>query len=228
MINTKGDVIAWNCNCKVGGLSYNENENEMNMLCVHICPSIMKIVMVLFAYLAEDICYELRSMWSNVDLYDIYNDNEINKIEKSVRVLATVAFSNKGQIFKEEIATKTLRDLFKSYFTVGTEWSKDRNTNFTYPLEHTPLSQLTEKSIFCVACNAMSGEEENKQVDKVILYPFIPKYKRIVQTIRALPGSYDLLMKYIWYKLLLYWSATSLNSYNDVELDINNNNKIAC
>ena len=82
-ISTDGSVICCECKCKIGGAD--QSDDEANMLCVHICPSITKLTMILFDYLAEDVCYELASMLTTRGLPDA--------LEDSVKILASVASS---------------------------------------------------------------------------------------------------------------------------------------
>ena len=64
-VTCDGQLYSCECDCKAGGgksASDLVEDSEKNMVCVHVCPTIMKVTMLLCDYLAEDMCFELAAM----------------------------------------------------------------------------------------------------------------------------------------------------------------------
>ena len=149
VMTTDSEIVSSDCECKVGG--NHENIDESNMICIHIFSSIMKITMILLDYLAEDLCYELASIWKNVDLTNEYDTEDLKKVTTAVCILASVAYSSKGDLIMDDLTSLSIMEILIKHFSVGTERTKHSERSLSYLLEHTPLASLCEKSIFKIA-----------------------------------------------------------------------------
>ena len=127
-------------------------------------------------YRSRLICYELASIWKNVDLTNEYDSEDLKKVTTAVCILASVAYSSKGDLIMDDLTSLSIMEILMKHFSVGTERTKHSERSLLYPLEYTPLASLCEKSIFKIAEERMTLTEETELVQQNILLPFKPKY----------------------------------------------------
>ena len=94
-VSTDGSVVYCECKCKIG--AGHMSDDQGNILCVYICSSITTLTMILFDYLAEDVCYELASMPTRRGLSET--------LAESVKILACVVFSWKIKSFDQKLVS---------------------------------------------------------------------------------------------------------------------------
>ena len=68
IISCDGDLICNDCEYNAGGKIEDDNQNlerkedVINMVCVHTFPTLMKLSLFLYHFLADDTCFELSSL----------------------------------------------------------------------------------------------------------------------------------------------------------------------
>ena len=79
---TVDDLMAARCGCNAGPSGHDKH------ICVHICPLLVLLMLLLFDGLAEHLLVELCSRWTSAD------DDKINQNESDDILVAVVAYAD--------------------------------------------------------------------------------------------------------------------------------------
>ena len=144
-----GDLCCCECDCTTGGGSNEAKpENYKNMVCVHICPVIIKITALLCDFSDDRICYELVAHLTIKYVFDKYDTNDVESMTESIITLAAVAMTSRGDVFPKSLPSLILIETLKCHFNVGTEKAKASTIHSGLcPLEHVLLTKIKYKSI---------------------------------------------------------------------------------
>jgi len=218
-----GDLQCSECDCvAAGGEKEYQFDHNNHMICVHICPAIMKITTLLCDFMAEDLCYELCSELTKKPTYDTYEENEMNQMRKSIITLSSIALTSRGKKVSDNLSSLSIIEILQSYFNVGTEKSKASTTyNGLCPLQHMPISRILRKSIFSLGKKMIMNEdytfEHNKlRIDKSIFEPNYSLVAFILENVFKIKDD-DAIYKYIGFKILNHRSdkmSTEKDSYD--------------
>ena len=127
IISCDGESISIQCACKDGGKKDSENKEEENideeeiMVCVHMFPTLMKLSLLLYDYLADVICFELESLVRQHGSTLACNTVEINTIRESLITLISVALISRKLNVPNDLKDKNINEIGNSYFNMGTE-----------------------------------------------------------------------------------------------------------
>ena len=121
-ITCDGKLYCCQCDCKAGGgkEAYDlMQDSERNMVCVHVCPAIMKLTMLLCDYLAEDICFEIAVMWRIAENVGVYSQQDLKSIHRSLVLLCSVALPLSGHDVSRELNMLDVGEICEKIFQRG-------------------------------------------------------------------------------------------------------------
>ena len=97
-VSCESEVYYCDYTCKAGEDNEENEKNNMhnkNILCVHVLSCFIKICLLLFNFLADDICFEIAALSRRSEGFISFNINDITIIHESLVILASTAFTSK-------------------------------------------------------------------------------------------------------------------------------------
>ena len=89
---------------------------------------------------------------------DRYDEVSMNKLKESLIILSTVAIPARDKEPDQNLSKLSIKDICSKFFSVGTERPKVKDhRSGTYPLEHVPLTKLSQKSAYKLAGRIVDG-----------------------------------------------------------------------
>ena len=152
-ITYDGHLHYHDCNCEAAWGKDNKVKGK-KMVCMHTCPCIMKLSMILIDCLSDDLCYELASKISKKDYYDKHDDLQKKSIEDSLKTLASVGIISRGETPDDNMSKMKTTGILKAHFNSETERMKQPySANYVSQLEHVPLKKLGSHSMISAGKN---------------------------------------------------------------------------
>ena len=134
-VTSDSTLYSYNCTCKIGsnekineiGNGHNNlNNNSFNnkdktIACAHILPHFMKLSIMLFDFLVDDICFEFAVMQRHYNSNTNYSIDENNAIKDSLITLASVALTSRNTNVLINLKDSSVLRILKNYFNMGIE-----------------------------------------------------------------------------------------------------------
>ena len=139
-----GELTCCECNYKVGGnkdvdnatsindegnykadSGHKDNECDENMVCMHVLPNFMKLSILLFDFLADDVCFELASIWRRNNGNVTCSDEKNILIKECFITLASVGLTSRNEEVPNNLHEKSTPEILNTNFNVGTKKSRN-------------------------------------------------------------------------------------------------------
>ena len=138
------------------------------MNCVHVCPATLKLTSLLRDYLADDTRSELAAKLTQKKCCGMFSHDDKASMKESLMKLSTVALMSRNHKSLPNLKKKSMFDVLKQHFNVGTEKPKATKVyDGSYPLEHAQLVDLRKNSTYQNAKILLKQEnkvpKDNKQ-----------------------------------------------------------------
>ena len=81
----------------------------------------MKLSMLLFDYLTDDVCFEFASLWRRHDGNMSFNFDQTKIVKHCFMTLTSVALTSKNIDVPNDLKSKSTLEIYNDFFNVGTE-----------------------------------------------------------------------------------------------------------
>ena len=153
-VSYDGELFCCECTCKDGGRDNEEKDNnvEKNKLCFHGLSNFMKLSIMLFDYLADDMCFELCALFKRKKINMTRDENEMSVTKECILILASVALTQRNVEVTYDLKEKSMHHILQTYFDVETEkFRASQAPNSMHPIEHLHLTYVDPSSMIASA-----------------------------------------------------------------------------